>query len=61
VNRLHGEMTRIVRTPEVRDRIAGLDLIPVEPQSIEDNQRYIASEVKKWGDLIRSLGLAGSQ
>lgn len=61
VNRLHGEMTRIVKMPEVRDRIASLDLIPVEPQSIEDTQRYIASEAKKWGDLIRKLGLAGSQ
>ena len=61
VNRLHGEMTRIMKMPDVRDRIASLDLIPVEPQSIEDTQRYLASEIKKWGDLIRKLGLAGSQ
>jgi len=61
MNRLNNEMTRIIRMPEVRDRIASLDLIPVDPQSIEDNQRYIASEAKKWGDLIRKLGLEGSQ
>lgn len=61
MTRLNGEMTRIIRMPEVRDRIASLDLIPVDPQSIEENQRYIASEAKKWGDLIRKLGLEGSQ
>lgn len=61
MTRLNGEMTRIIRMPEVRERIVNLDLIPVEPQSIEENQRYIASEAKKWGDLIRKLGLEGSQ
>lgn len=61
VNRLHGEMTRIMKTPEVRDRIVNLGLIPVEPRSIEETQQYIASEAKKWGDLITRLGLAGSQ
>jgi hypothetical protein len=54
-------MTRIIRMLEVRDRIASLDLIPVDPQAIEYNQRYIAAETRKLGDLIRKLGLAGSQ
>lgn len=61
MNRLHGEMTRIMKTPDVHKAIVNLDLIPVDPQSIEENQQYIASEAKKWGDLIRKLGLAGSQ
>ena len=61
VSRLHGEMTRIVKTPEVRDRMVSLGLIPVEPRPVEENRRYIAAEAKKWGDLITKLGLAGSQ
>jgi tripartite-type tricarboxylate transporter receptor subunit TctC len=61
VNRLHGEMARIIKTTEVRDRITGIGLIPIEPPSIEETQRYIAAETKKWGDLIRKLGLEGSQ
>jgi tripartite-type tricarboxylate transporter receptor subunit TctC len=61
VNRLHGEMTRILALPEVNKTIANLDLIPVTPASIESNQQYIASEAKKWGALITMLGLAGSQ
>jgi tripartite-type tricarboxylate transporter receptor subunit TctC len=61
VNRLHSEMTRILKLPEVNKAISNLDLIPVAPASIEDNQQYIASEARKWGALITKLGLAGSQ
>ncbi len=61
VNRLHGEMARILNLPEVRDRIVSIGLIPQEPRSIEENRQYIALETKKWGEVITKLGLAGSQ
>jgi len=61
VKRLHGEMARILKMPEVNKAISNLDLIPVAPASIEAYQQYIASEAKKWGTLITTLGLAGSQ
>ncbi len=61
INRLHGEMTRILKLPEVNKAITNLDLIPAAPASIDEHRQYIASETKKWGDLIRKLGLAGSQ
>jgi tripartite-type tricarboxylate transporter receptor subunit TctC len=61
VNRLHNEMSRIVNLPDVNKTIVNLDLIPVTPASIESNQQYIAAEARKWGDLVRKLGLVGSQ
>jgi tripartite-type tricarboxylate transporter receptor subunit TctC len=61
VNRLHNEMARILGLPEVYKAIANLDLIPVPLGSIESNQQYLAAEARKWGDLVRKLGLAGSQ
>ena len=61
VSRLHGEMGRILKLPDVRDRIVSIGLIPQEPRSIEENRQYIASETKKWGEVITKLGLAGSQ
>lgn len=61
LNRLHSEMTRILNLPEVSKVISSLDLIPVTPASIESQQQYIAAEARKWGDLVRKLGLAGSQ
>jgi tripartite-type tricarboxylate transporter receptor subunit TctC len=61
VNRLHNEMARILKLPEVNKTIANLDLIPVPLASVEENQQYLAGEARKWGDLVRKLGLAGSQ
>ncbi len=61
VVRLHEEMTRIMKTPEVRDRVANLGLIPIDPPSIEGAQAYMRAETVKWGDLVRKLGLAGTQ
>jgi hypothetical protein len=29
--------------------------------SIDDTQKYLASERDKWGSLVRKLGLEGSQ
>jgi tripartite-type tricarboxylate transporter receptor subunit TctC len=61
VEKLHGEMKRILSVPETRARIAALGLIPIEVASVEDTRRYIAAEGEKWGTLVRSLGLQGSQ
>ncbi len=61
VNRLHGEMNRILKLPEVNKAITNLDLIPAPLASVEEHQQYIAAEARKWGDLVRKLGLAGSQ
>ena len=61
VARLHEEMKRATATPEVRERILGFGLIPVESPAIEAIQDYLKSEEAKWGGLVRKLGLAGSQ
>jgi len=61
VNRLHNEMTCILKMPEVNKAIPNPDLIPVMPASIEDHRQYIAAETKKWGALITKLELARSR
>jgi tripartite-type tricarboxylate transporter receptor subunit TctC len=61
VERLHREMTRIMSDKEMQTRAANIGLLPLDPPSIEETQRYLASEREKWGSLVRQLGLAGSQ
>jgi tripartite-type tricarboxylate transporter receptor subunit TctC len=61
VTRLHGEMTRIMSTPEIQQKITTLGLIPLNPPSIAETQAYIKSETEKWGRLVNTLGLQGSQ
>jgi len=61
VNRLQQEMKRILATPEIQQRIAGIGLIPFEAPSAAATSQYIRAEREKWTALVNSLGLAGSQ
>lgn len=61
VNRLNGEMKRIMATPEMRQKVMNIGLIPHESPSVEGIQSYIKSETEKWGAVVRQLGLEGSQ
>ena len=54
-------MSRIMKLPEVKERIKSLGLIPFESPSIEGQQKYIQAETEKWGVLVKALGLAGFQ
>ena len=61
VNRLHGEMGRIIAAPEMQQKIMNIGLIPYASPSVEGIQAYIKAETEKWGALVRQLGLEGSQ
>jgi len=61
VDRLHGEMKRIMAAPDMVKRVADLGLIPFDTQPVDGIRTYIRSEQEKWGSLVRKLGLAGSQ
>ena len=61
VDRLYAEMKRIMRAPEMREKIAALGLIPNDSPSIEDMRSYIEAEHLKWGTMVKQLGLEGSQ
>jgi tripartite-type tricarboxylate transporter receptor subunit TctC len=61
VERQHREMTAIMSDAEMQKRAANIGLLPLNPPSIEETQKYLASEREKWGSLVRKLGLAGTQ
>jgi tripartite-type tricarboxylate transporter receptor subunit TctC len=58
---LHNEMLRITSSPLLQGQIADLGLVPVVTPPVADLRNYLASEQKKWGDVVRALGLARSQ
>jgi tripartite-type tricarboxylate transporter receptor subunit TctC len=60
VERLHKEMTKIMSDPEMQKRAANVGLLPIDPPSLAETQKYIAAEQEKWGSLVRKLGLAGT-
>jgi tripartite-type tricarboxylate transporter receptor subunit TctC len=54
-------MKRIMAAPEMRQRIETIGLIPYDTPPVDDIRTYIRSEREKWGDVVRKLGLEGSQ
>ena len=61
VERLAAEMKKIMTAPDMQKKIADLGLLPLDPPSLSATDAYLASERKKWGAVVRSLGLEGSQ
>jgi tripartite-type tricarboxylate transporter receptor subunit TctC len=61
VEKLHAEMSKIMRDPDMKQKATNIGLLPIDPPSTADTLAYMASEREKWGALVRSLGLAGSQ
>jgi tripartite-type tricarboxylate transporter receptor subunit TctC len=61
VEKVHNEMKRIMADPEMKAKVANIGLIPIDTPSVADMRTYIASENEKWGSLVKSLGLQGSQ
>ena len=60
VERLNAEMKRIMADPEIRQRIAGMGLIPITPPPIAETERYLKAEAAKWRAILTSMGLEGS-
>jgi len=61
IDRLHSEMKRIMSGAEMVKKVSDLGLIPFEIQPLDQIRAYIGAEQDKWGTLVRTLGLAGSQ
>jgi tripartite-type tricarboxylate transporter receptor subunit TctC len=56
INRISGEIQRILAQPDIRERIAGqgFDVIASTPEQFAAQIRF---EVEKWGKVIRSAGI----
>jgi len=60
VERLHAEMKRITGDAAFQKRVSTIGLMPLEPRSIEEIERYIKSERDRWSAVVTELGLARS-
>jgi tripartite-type tricarboxylate transporter receptor subunit TctC len=61
VEKLHAEMKRIMSDKDMQEKLSNLGLIPLDPPSIADTESYIKSETAKWSEVVKQVGLAGSQ
>jgi tripartite-type tricarboxylate transporter receptor subunit TctC len=60
VDRLNDEIAKATDTPEVHALIVKLGTIPVHRQSPDEWQKFLASEIARWGDLIKRAGVAST-
>ena len=56
VERLHGEIVRILAAPDMRERLSAQGFEPVGGTP-EEFSAYIKSEIAKWGKVIRTAGI----
>jgi tripartite-type tricarboxylate transporter receptor subunit TctC len=56
VNRLYDAMQRVLQTPDIKERVAGLAFDPItEPPA--RTVEYVKSEVVRWGEVVRKSGV----
>jgi tripartite-type tricarboxylate transporter receptor subunit TctC len=57
IAKINGELVRLVRTPEVRERMAREGADPVGSTSIEFEAR-VRSELAKWAKVVKAAGIS---
>jgi tripartite-type tricarboxylate transporter receptor subunit TctC len=56
VERLNAEVVKVLKQPEIRDKIAGLGAEAVG-NSPAEFARYLREETEKWGKVVRTAGI----
>jgi tripartite-type tricarboxylate transporter receptor subunit TctC len=56
VDKLHAELKAIMATPEARQAIARIGLVAVDTGSPEELQRFVRTEIVRWGDVVKRSG-----
>ena len=51
----------VAATPEIRDVIVRIGTIPVDSPPPTELQKFLASEIDRWGSLIQRAGLAKTE
>ena len=61
VDRLHDEFKTVIKSPDIWQQMITMGLIPVDTPSVDELQNYVKSEIGHWGDLVRKVGIAGTE
>jgi tripartite-type tricarboxylate transporter receptor subunit TctC len=61
IDRLYTELKAVAATPEINGLLIKLGVIPVDSPPPAELQKFLASEIDRWGKLIEQTGLAKTQ
>jgi tripartite-type tricarboxylate transporter receptor subunit TctC len=61
IAKLHAEFRDIAQSPELRDQVIALGMIPVNSPTPQELQTFIGSEIARWAKVVHQAGIAGSE
>jgi tripartite-type tricarboxylate transporter receptor subunit TctC len=61
VSKLQTAIAAVVALPDVQQQIINLGMIPSGISSPEELERFIGSEIARWGKVVTQAGLAGTE
>jgi tripartite-type tricarboxylate transporter receptor subunit TctC len=61
VSKLQTALTAVLAMPDVQQQIVNLGMIPSSISSPEELERFIGSEIARWGKVVTQAGLAGTE
>jgi tripartite-type tricarboxylate transporter receptor subunit TctC len=61
VDRLHDDFKAVIKSPEIWQQMIAMGLIPVDTPSVEQLQSFVQSEIGRWGDIVRKVGIAKTE
>jgi tripartite-type tricarboxylate transporter receptor subunit TctC len=61
VARLHDEMKGALATPQVKEQIVKLSLVPLADPSVDEMKAFVKSEIERWGKVVEAAGIAGTE
>jgi tripartite-type tricarboxylate transporter receptor subunit TctC len=57
IEKLNGELDRILKDPKVAEKLAGLGFYTEGTGTPEETRDYVRSQLETWGKVIRDIGL----
>jgi tripartite-type tricarboxylate transporter receptor subunit TctC len=61
LDKLNTELNAIVAIREIRERMNDIGMNPVGTGSIDDLQKFLQSEIVRWGKVVEEAGIAQSE
>jgi tripartite-type tricarboxylate transporter receptor subunit TctC len=61
VDKLHGELMRILATQDAKEQIVKYGFVPIDSPSVDGLQQFVKAEIERWGKVVGEAGFAGSQ
>ena len=58
IDKLHKELMAVMAMPDMKAQIDKLSLLPMDTPSVPEMQKFVKSEIERWGDIVKKAGIA---